>query len=244
MNIFKKGWNIEQLLIDYIENYGILAILSSFVIGVLTSLAPCSILTLPLLVGSAVTLSEDLEAKQKKAFIYKYSLLFVIGIIISFSILMLLVSKIGLMLSIAPFWAYLLASVATFIVIAYSFGWIRSIDKDKVAKRFLKYKLYGAIIIGLIFGLVSSPCASAPLVAIITVADQSGWIYSYFLVLAFAIGHASLLLLAGVSIGFTQSIASNKFLNKTSKVINNIFILSLIVIGFYFLYKTYISLGF
>jgi cytochrome c-type biogenesis protein len=64
----------------------------------------------------------------------------------------------------------------------------------------LKYKLYGAIIIGFIFGLISSPCTSASLVAIITVADQSGWIYSYFLVIAFSIGHASLLLVAGILI--------------------------------------------
>lgn len=157
---------------------------------------------------------------------------------------MLLVSKIGLMLSIAPSWAYALAALATFMVVAYSLGWMGSINKDKIAKKFLKYKLYGAIIIGLIFGLVSSPCASAPLVAIITVADQSGWIYSYFLVLAFAIGHASLLLLAGVSIGFTQSIASSRLLNKVSRILNSIFILALVAIGFYFLYRTYTSFGF
>jgi len=232
---------MESIFIEYIQNYGILAIVASFAIGVLTALAPCSLLTLPLLVGSAVTLSSDLDAQQRKVFIYKYSSLFVLGLIISFSILMLIVAKIGMLLSIAPFWAYGLASIATFAVVAYSLGWIGSIDKTLIATKFLKYKLFGAVIIGLIFGLVSSPCASAPLVAIITVAEHSGWIYSYILVLAFAIGHASLLLLAGISIGFTQSITSNKVLNRISTYINNIFILILILIGFYFAYQTILN---
>jgi len=224
-----------------VQNYGLFAIVASFGIGVLTALAPCSLLTLPLLIGSAVTLSNDLNEKEKKRFIYKYSLLFVLGLIISFSILMLIVAKIGMMLSIAPFWAYGLASLSTFVVVAYSLGWIGSVDKQLISDKFLKYKLFGAVIIGLIFGLVSSPCASAPLVAIITVAEQTGWIYSYLLVLAFAMGHASLLLVAGVSIGFTQSIASSRLLNSISKYINNIFILMLIGIGFYFAYQTILS---
>ncbi len=232
---------MENLLIEYVQDYGLSAILASFGIGVLTALAPCSIITLPLLVGSAVTLSSDLDEKQRKIFIYKYSSLFVLGLIVSFSILMLVVAKIGMMLSVAHFWAYGLASIATFMVVAYALGWIGSVDKSLIAKKFIKYKLFGAVFIGLIFGLVSSPCASAPLVAIISVAEQTGWIYSYLLVLAFAIGHASLLLLAGVSIGFAQSIASNRLLNTISKYINNIFIVMLVVIGIYFIYKTILS---
>jgi len=229
---------VENILIEYIQNYGFYAILASFSIGIFTALAPCSLVTLPLLVGSAVALSDDLSQKEKKKFIYKYSFLFVIGLIISFSILMLLVAKIGMMLSVAPFWAYALASLATFTVVAYSFGWIKSFDKQTIATKFLKYKLFGAVIIGLIFGLVSSPCASAPLVAIITVAEQTGWVYAYALVLSFAVGHAGLLLLAGVSLGFAQNIVSNKFLNYISKYINYFFVFVLIIIGCYFAYKT------
>lgn len=230
---------MEEALIHAVENYGLLAIFASFLIGVLTSLAPCSIVTLPLLVGSAVTLSGDMDIKAKKRFIYRYSALFVLGLVISFSILLLLVSKIEMMLSVAPFWAYALASLATFIVVAYAMGYINGVDKDKIAQKFIKLKLLGAIIIGLVFGLVSTPCATAPLASIVMVAQSSGWIYSYTLVLAFALGHGSLLLIAGISLGFTQSIASSQLLGKISKTINAIFILMLIAIGFYFAYKAY-----
>lgn len=233
--------NIENLLIDLINQYGFIAIIASFGIGVLTSLAPCSILTLPLLVGSALGLSKDLNQKEKKLFIFQYSFLFVLGLVISFSILMLLVSKMGMMLAIAPFWVYLLASFAIFVVIAYTLGFIEGVNKDKIAKKFLKYKLFGAIIIGFIFGLVSTPCASAPLVAIVTVATASDWLYSYALVLAFAIGHGMLLLLTGTSLSFTQSIASSKKIGFISDVLNKIFIAILFVLAFYFLYQSYIS---
>ena len=231
--------NLEQMLIDMTSQFGVLAIVASFGIGLLTSLAPCSIITLPLLAGSALGLSGNMTPNEKKAFIFRYSLLFVLGLIISFSLLMLLVSKMGMMLSLAPFWAYLLASLATFLVVAYALGWIQRFDKDKVARKFLRFKLFGAVIIGLIFGLVSTPCASAPLVAIITIANQSGWVYSYALVLAFALGHGMLLLVAGTSLGFTQSVVSSQKISRLSRLINGFFSVVLVGIGIYFLYQSY-----
>ncbi len=231
--------NLEQMLIDMTSQFGVLAIVASFGIGLLTSLAPCSIITLPLLAGSALGLSGNMTPNEKKAFIFRYSLLFVLGLIISFSLLMLLVSKMGMMLSLAPFWAYLLASLATFLVVAYALGWIQGFDKEKVARKFLRFKLLGAVIIGLIFGLVSTPCASAPLVAMITIASQSGWVYSYALVLAFALGHGMLLLVAGTSLGFTQSVVSSQKISRLSRLINGFFSVVLVGIGIYFLYQSY-----
>ena len=231
---------MENFLINAIEAHTTFAIFASFLVGVLTSIAPCSIITLPLLVSSAVALSSDIGPKKKKRFILQYSFLFVLGLVISFSILLLLVAKIGVMLSIAPFWAYLSASIATFIVVAYALGFLGEIDKQKVANRFLPFKLFGALLIGLIFGLVSTPCATAPLVAIVSVASESGWIYSYLLVLAFGIGHASLLLLSGISVGFAGGIAKNATLNALSIWFNRVFIAVLIAIGFYFAYKAYL----
>jgi len=87
---------------------------------------------------------------------------------------------------------------------------------------------------------VSTPCASAPLVAIITIASQSGWVYSYALVLAFALGHGMLLLVAGTSLGFTQSVVSSQKIGRVSRFINGFFIVVLVGIGCYFLYQTYL----
>lgn len=231
---------MEGFLINAIEAHTTFAIFASFLVGVLTSIAPCSIITLPLLVSSALALSSDIEPKKKKQFILQYSFLFVFGLVVSFSILMLLVSKLGIMLSVAPLWAYILASLSVFLVAFYAMGFFGELDKQKIADKFLPLKLFGAIIIGIIFGLVSTPCATAPLVTIVSVASSSGWIYSYLLVLAFAIGHASLLLLSGISVGFAGGIAKSAILNKLSTWFNRIFIAILLAIGFYFAYKAYL----
>ncbi|EQB34272.1 hypothetical protein M947_11585 [Sulfurimonas hongkongensis] len=88
---------------------------------------------------------------------------------------------------------------------------------------------------------VSTPCASAPLIAIITVAANSGYIYAYGLILTFALGHSMLLLVAGVSVGFTQSITSNQAIAKASNYINKGFALILIGIGAYFIWQAYLQ---
>jgi len=231
---------VEAFLAELVATHGMSALAAALGIGVLTSLAPCSIVTLPLLIGSAVALSEDMDAAKKRRFTVAYAFLFVIGLIIAFSLLMLAVAKAGVLLSVAPFWAYALASAAAFAVVAYAMGWFGTPDKARIAKRLMRFKLYGAVAIGMIFGLVSTPCASAPLVAIIAVAEQSGWVYSYALVLAFALGHALLLLLAGLSLGFAQSVASNRHLGTISGAVNAFFITLLAMIGAYFAYEAYL----
>ncbi|ADV45817.1 cytochrome c biogenesis CcdA family protein [Nitratifractor salsuginis] len=230
-----------ETLTAWLGAHSLLSILGAPGIGVITAMAPCSIVTLPLLVASAVALSEDIDTPAaRRRFVIRFSLLFVLGLVISFSILMLLTAKIGIMLSVAPLWADLLAALASFAVAAYAMGWLgQGIDKQKIAAKLLRFKLLGALVIGLIFGLVSTPCASAPLVAIITVAESAGWVHAYILVLSFALGHASLLLAAGISVGFAQKIASNRRLGQISRGINALFIATLVLIGTYFLYKAW-----
>ena len=60
--------------------------------GALTSLAPCSLLSVPLLVGSAVGLSKDLPKEKKVKFTLIFSSLFAFGVVVSFSILAFLVA--------------------------------------------------------------------------------------------------------------------------------------------------------
>jgi len=231
---------MEAFLAELVGSYGVMALFASLAIGVLSSLAPCSIVTLPLLIGSVLALSGDMPPSQKRRFTIYYSLLFVLGLVVSFSLLMLLVAKAGALLSVAPFWAYLLASAATFMVVLYALGCLPSVPKELLAQKLLPWKLYGAAMIGMIFGLVSTPCASAPLIAIISVAEQSGWAYSYALVLMFAIGHGALLLTAGISLGFAQSVASSSKIARFSTALNRIFIAFLGVIALYFAKEAYL----
>lgn len=232
---------MQETVLALLESNSLLAFLGAFGAGSITAIAPCSLISVPLLVGSSVALNKDLEGKKKVFYTYAFATLFALGVMISFSILGLIVAKFGGFFSIAPMWAYILASVFSVLIGLYAWGVFGEVNKSSIMAHLIKYRLFGGFLIGIIFGLVSTPCASAPLVAIITVAANSGYMYAYGLILTFALGHSMLLLIAGVSVGFTQSITSNQVIAKTSNYINKGFAIMLISMGVYFVWQAYLQ---
>lgn len=210
--------------------------------GAITSLAPCSLLSVPLLVGSAVGLSKDLPKEKKIKFTLIFSSLFAFGVVVSFSILAFLVAKLGMFLSIAPSWAYIIAGLLALFFAFYSLGFIGEIDKNRLFSKLVKLRFFGIFLVGIIFGLVSTPCASAPLVAIISLASSLGNFEAYILVLVFAFGHSLLLLIAGVSVGFTQKVTSNKIISTFSSLLTKFFAFVLIAVAIYLFYKGWLGL--
>jgi cytochrome c biogenesis protein CcdA len=232
---------MQESILALLESNSILAFVGAFGDGSITAIAPCSLVSVPLLVGSSVALNKDLEGRKKVFYTYAFASLFALGVMISFSILGLIVAKFGGFFSIAPIWAYILAAIFSLLIGLYAWGIFGSVDKSSIMVHLIKYRLFGGFLIGIIFGLVSTPCASAPLIAIITVAANSGYVYAYGLILTFALGHSMLLLIAGISVGFTQSITSNKAIAKVSNYINKGFALMLIGIAFYFTWQAYLQ---
>ena len=232
---------MQESILALLESHSYLAFLGAFGAGSLTAVAPCSIVSVPLLVGSSLALNKDLIGKKRVVYIYLFSALFALGVALSFSALGLIVAKFDGFFSIAPTWAYFIAGILSIVVGLYAWGVLGEIDKSKILAKLIHYRLFGALLIGLIFGLVSTPCASAPLIAIISVASNSGYLYAYGLILIFALGHSLLLLAAGVSVGFAQSIIANKRVAELSNLINKFFAILLIAFGFYFLYQAYLG---
>ena len=215
----------------------ILVFVGAFGAGTLTALAPCSLISVPLLVGASLALNKDLQGRTKVLYTYAFATLFALGVMVSFSILGFMVAKFDAFFSIAPAWAYIIAGVVSILIALYAWGIFGEIDKSSLISRLIKFRLFGGFLIGIIFGLVSTPCASAPLISIITLATNSGYIYAYGLILAFALGHSLLLLAAGVSVGFAQKITSNESLGNFSNYLNKIFALMLGAFGVYFFYQ-------
>ena len=197
---------------------------------------------MPLLVGSSIALNKDLEGRKKVLYTYAFTGLFALGVAVSFSILGLIVAKFGGFFSIAPLWAYLVAGSVSFLIALYAFGYLGEVDKSAIIHRLIHYRLFGGFLIGMIFGLVSTPCASAPLFAIVSLAGSSGYLYAYGLILVFALGHSLLLLAAGVSVGFAQSVTSSQTMVKVSDWLNKGFALLLMGFGIYFFYEAYAQL--
>jgi len=232
---------MEAYLTQLLESNSYLVFLGAFFSGSITAAAPCSLVAVPLLVGSAVALNKNLEGREKALYTYVFTALFALGVAVSFSILGFIVAKFGGFFSVAPLWAYLIAGCVSILIALYAFGLLGEVDKSAIVGRLIHYRLFGGLLIGLIFGLVSTPCASAPLFAIISLAGNSGYLYAYGLILLFALGHSLLLLLAGVCVGFAQSIVSSKTVAKISDAVNKGFALLLVGFGIYFFYEAYLQ---
>lgn len=228
---------MEAYLSDLILEAGLLAVAAAFGVGVLTSLAPCSIVTLPLLVAAAAKGAGEPGQHERSRFALYFSLLFTAGLVLSFSLLAYAAARFGALLSVAPAWLYLTAAAAVLAIAMQGAGRFRLWDKGPLLERLVRYRLGGAVIIGLIFGLVSTPCASAPLVAVVTVAGSSGAGYAYALVLAFALGHGMLLLTAGLSVSFAQRIASSPAVARFSRLFGHLFTAILLLIAGWFGYR-------
>lgn len=233
---------MQESILVLLESHSLLAFLGAFGAGSLTAVAPCSLVSVPLLVGSSVALNKDLDGRKKIIYTYTFAGLFALGVILSFSILGLMVAKFGAFFSVAPMWAYVLSSVLSVSIGLYAWGMFGEVNKSAIMSHLIRYRLLGGFLIGIIFGLVSTPCASAPLIAIISAAANSGYMYAYGLILTFALGHSLLLLAAGISVGFAQSIATNQMLTKMSNYLNKGFAIMLIVLGFYFAYEAYLQI--
>lgn len=231
---------MQELLLGLLQSHGGVIFAGAFGVGALTSLAPCSIISVPLLVGSALGMSAHLNVSQRVRFTYIFASLFALGVAFSFSILAYMVAKMGYFFSIAPLEAYVIAGLLAIAIAFYSLGFLPEfIDKTRWMQHLISLRYFGAFLIGMLFGLVSTPCASAPLVAIISVAASAPEWYAYALVLTFALGHSLLLLVAGVSIGFAQNVASNKKIALLTSWMTKLFSFALIGIGIYFFTLAY-----
>ncbi len=233
---------MPEIITHLLNSNSLLVFLGSFLAGAITAAAPCSLVAVPLLVGSSLALNKDLTGRKKRLYTYAFTALFALGVAISFSILGFMVAKFGAFFSIAPLWAYLVAGVVSIFIALYAFGLLGEIDKSAMIQKLICYRLFGGLLIGIIFGLVSTPCASAPLFAIVSLAGNSGYLYAYGLILLFALGHSLLLLVAGVSIAFAQTITSSSTMAKISDYLNKGFALILLGFGFYFFYEAYLQL--
>ncbi len=174
----------------------LLAYFGVFLGGILSSSSPCVLATIPLVIGYVGGYS---EGDRRKALLY--SLTFILGLSLTFTVLGTIASVIGgLFGMISRTWYFIVGGIAVAIglqlVGLYEFnlptpGHIQPKQRG----------LVGAFILGLIFGIVSSPCATPILALILTFVATKGEIaYGTSLLFVYALGHCVLIFLAGCAL--------------------------------------------
>ena len=100
--------------------------------------------------------------------------------------------------------------------------------------------IFGAFLLGLFFGIVSSPCATPVLVVILTlVASKGEVLYGTALLFVYAIGHCLLMLLAGTFTGFVESFVKAKGVRNFSDWSKRIGGALISLVGVYLLYQAF-----
>jgi cytochrome c-type biogenesis protein len=209
-----------------------LAIVAVFLGGVMTASNPCVLAMIPLMIG--LVAGKQGTTSLKKTFFF--SLFFVLGLAVTFTMLGLISALMGRMFgNIGRFWKYAVAAVCL-VMGAHLLG----IFKFNFAIPKLLGKIreggLGAFLLGLLFGVVSTPCA-VPVLAVLLafVANKGNVVYGGFLLFIYALGHSLLILIAGTSMGAAKRLIESKGLNKASRILQKAAGIIIILIGIYFL---------
>ena len=210
----------------------LLAYLGVFLGGILSSSSPCVLATIPLVIGYVGGYS---EGDRRKALLY--SLTFILGLSLTFTVLGAIASVIGgLFGMISRTWYFVVGGIA----VAIGLQLVGLYELNLPIPGHIQPKqrgLLGAFILGLIFGIVSSPCATPILALILTFVATKGEVaYGTSLLFIYALGHCVLIFVAGTATGFAESFIKSKGISNItvwSKKVGG-FIVSLV--GIYFIY--------
>lgn len=188
------------------ENHWI-AVLASFGWGVLSILlSPCHLSSIPLIVGYISS-----QGKISVARTFNISLIFAVGILITIAAIGIITASLGrLMGDVGSVGNYLVAAIF-FLVGLYLLDIIK-FDWNNVGLTQTKAKgLLAALILGLLFGIALGPCTfayMAPVLGIVFQTAQTNYLLAIIFLLAFGIGHCSVIVGAGTLTGKVQ-----KYLN-------------------------------
>jgi cytochrome c biogenesis protein CcdA len=220
-----------NLIGEIIQTQGWLAFPACFLGGVISSASPCVLAMIPLVIGYVGGYA---EGSQKKA--VQYSAVFTIGLTITFTALGIIAGAMGRLFGdVGRLWNYILPPLA--IVLGLQLLGVFNLNIG-ISQRFLPKRkaLIGALLMGLFFGIVASPCATPVLAVILTfAATQKEIAYSGGLLLAYALGHWVLVLGAGISAGFAQRVLASKGISNFSNYSKKAGGVILIGVGIYLL---------
>ena len=174
-----------------------LALLASFSWGILSILlSPCHLSSIPLIIGF---LTSKNEKKTSRGVIL--AIVFAVGILLTIAILGIFTASLGRIMGDVGAYGKYAVAVVFFIVGLYLMDIIRLPDTG-VNLRPIRTRsaLWSAFVLGLIFGIALGPCTfafMAPVLGVVFQLSTTNVIMAGGLLLAFGLGHCSVIAVAG-----------------------------------------------
>ena len=212
-----------------------LAVLASFGWGVLSILlSPCHLSSIPLVVGFISS-----QGKISIGRTFSISLIFSVGILITIALIGIITASLGrLMGDIGSTGNYLVAGI--FFVVGLYLLDIIKFDWNSAGLRETNVKgLIAALILGLLFGIALGPCTfafMAPVLGVVFQTAQTDYLLSVIFLLAFGLGHCSIIVGAGTITGKVQKYLNWSEGSKTILWIKRVCGVLVILGGVYLIY--------
>jgi cytochrome c-type biogenesis protein len=221
-----------------VEGSAAIALSASFAWGVLSILlSPCHLSSIPLVVGF---IDEQGRISTKRAF--SIALSFSSGLMISIAVIGLITALAGRMMGdVGKYGNYFVAGIF-FLVGLHLFDLIPMPWSGPARIGMKRRGLLAAFILGFVFGIALGPCTFAYMAPILSITFQlsvSQMWYGILLILSYAIGHCSVIVLAGT---FTEVVQRYLNWNEQSKgpvIVKRVCGVLVILGGFYLLYAAF-----
>lgn len=222
---------------QYIHTSPWLALVAVFLGGILTASNPCVLAMIPLMM-SFVAGRKDEKAGVLRAFLF--SLVFILGLAVTFTLLGMIAALAGKLYGeVSGVWNWLVAGVC--VVMGLHLMGVITIPIPSLGGR-LQPKtrgILGAFVLGLLFGVVSAPCAAPILIVLLTYLAGSGASVAWggTLLLTYALGHSVLILIAGTSMGAARKLIEDKKATRTLGLLRRVAGAVIVLVGAYFAYR-------
>ena len=224
--------DIIAALQQALDNSSLLVVPLVLLGGAATGLNPCVFPTIPVVIGY---ISGQKEQPRWKGF--ALAMTFVLGLAITYVVIGATASFVGSVLGISKAgWMYIVAAVC--LLVGLSMSGLITISFDTFIPAQSKWSklsgFAGALVLGMLFGLVASPCAMPILTLILALIAQKGQVaYGSMLMFTYAIGHGLPLIIIGTVAG---ALTSLERFTTYSVLIQRIGGWLLIIVGLYLIW--------
>ena len=171
--------------------------IAAFAGGLLTAANPCVLAMVPLMIGYVAT---DRAGGFGRSFLL--SLTFAAGLTVTFGVLFLTTWAASSFLR-AEWWRYV-SVVVCFVMGLHLLGVLKWRAQAPVGSVPQRRGVIGAFALGLLFGLVSLPCAGPSLLAFLAIVPVKGGAVGAVLLGSYSLGHCGLVIVGGTSMGLVQ----------------------------------------
>ena len=211
--------------------------------GIISSILPCSLSSYPLIIGYLQGTTNKTNSNKKKAI--KLSLAFSLGLAITFTTLGVLAVVLGKFLMQGGKWWYLILGIIMVLMFLNMLDIISfpSIFKNDIStyidKIFNKNisEIIGAILVGIIAAIFSSPCSTPVLITLLSlVSNSNNILWGSLLLLCYSLGHSFIIIIMGISLNFINNIISNDKYGIVSIILKYLLSFLILLLGLYMLY--------